>query len=118
MSEAWKLVHPDDLPALRNAIDLAIVQHGQYHSFVRVLHPGDAGHVWIEMLGKVSTEEALRMADRRKDEFLAMLAHELRNPLAPISAGVQLLEMVYVEETRVRQISEIISRQVKHMTHF
>jgi|GEM_PF-696571 len=139
MSEAWKLVHPDDLPALRNAIDLAIVQHGQYHSFVRVLHPGDAGHVWIEMLGKVSadedgkpesvqsiamdvserkrTEEALRMADRRKDEFLAMLAHELRNPLAPISAGVQLLEMVYVEEPRVRQISEIISRQVKHMTH-
>ena len=62
------------------------------------------------------TQEALRVADRRKDEFLAMLAHELRNPLAPISAGADLLRLTRVDEGRVRQISELISRQVKHMT--
>ncbi|MET0859211.1 MAG: PAS domain-containing protein, partial [Telluria sp.] len=62
------------------------------------------------------TQEALRVADRRKDEFLAMLAHELRNPLAPISAGADLLRLVPANEARVRQISELISRQVKHMT--
>jgi len=139
MSEAWAQIHPDDLPLLRDAIARAIAQRGQYHCFVRVPRAGDAAPLWVEMLGRIETdqvgrpqsvqaiamdvserkrtEEALRMADRRKDEFLAMLAHELRNPLAPISTGVQLLELSYVEEPRVRQISEIISRQVKHMTH-
>jgi CheY-like chemotaxis protein len=62
------------------------------------------------------TQEALRLADRRKDEFLAMLAHELRNPLAPISAGADLLRLARADEQRVGQISELISRQVKHMT--
>jgi PAS domain S-box-containing protein len=62
------------------------------------------------------TQEALRAADRRKDEFLAMLAHELRNPLAPISAGADLLRLAGKDEGRVGQISELISRQVKHMT--
>jgi PAS domain S-box-containing protein len=62
-------------------------------------------------------EQELREADRRKDEFLAMLAHELRNPLAPISAGSELLQLVQLEETQVRQTSEIISRQVKHMNN-
>ncbi|MGJ7916319.1 PAS domain-containing protein [Massilia sp. LXY-6] len=60
--------------------------------------------------------ERLRQADRRKDEFLAMLAHELRNPLAPISAAAELLQMVKLDEERVRRTSQIIGRQVKHMT--
>lgn len=64
-----------------------------------------------------TTEEKLRIADRRKDEFLAMLAHELRNPLAPISAAAQLLQTVKLDEARVRQTSQIIGRQVVHMTH-
>lgn len=59
---------------------------------------------------------ALRDADRRKDEFLAMLAHELRNPLAPISAAAQLLRIASHNEVRVRQTSEVITRQVEHMT--
>jgi PAS domain S-box-containing protein len=62
------------------------------------------------------TQDALRVADRRKDEFLAMLAHELRNPLAPISAGADLLRLGRPDEARVRHVSELISRQVKHMT--
>lgn len=62
-------------------------------------------------------EQELREADRRKDEFLAMLAHELRNPLAPISAGSELLQMVRLDEAQVRQTSEIIGRQVRHMNN-
>jgi PAS domain S-box-containing protein len=62
------------------------------------------------------SEERLRQADRRKDEFLAMLAHELRNPLAPISAAAELLQIVKLDEERVRRTSQIIGRQVSHMT--
>jgi signal transduction histidine kinase/ActR/RegA family two-component response regulator len=61
-------------------------------------------------------ENELRAADQRKDEFLAMLAHELRNPLAPISAAAQLLKLVHFDEERVKQTSDIIARQVDHMT--
>jgi signal transduction histidine kinase/CheY-like chemotaxis protein len=58
----------------------------------------------------------MREADRRKDEFLAMLAHELRNPLAPVSAASELLRIGNLDEERVKKTSEIISRQVRHMT--
>jgi PAS domain S-box-containing protein len=58
---------------------------------------------------------ALHEADRRKDEFLAMLAHELRNPIAPISMAAQLLMGTPGDEARVRQISQVIARQVGHM---
>ncbi|TFW05222.1 response regulator [Oxalobacteraceae bacterium OM1] len=58
----------------------------------------------------------MREVDRRKDEFLAMLAHELRNPLAPISAASDLLGFAQLDHARVRQTSEVISRQVRHMT--
>ncbi|MDB5918729.1 MAG: putative histidine kinase, hybrid [Massilia sp.] len=61
--------------------------------------------------------EQLKAEDVRKNEFLAMLAHELRNPLAPISAGAELLKMARRDEERVRQTSEVISRQVSHMTN-
>ena len=61
-------------------------------------------------------EEKLMDADRRKDEFLAMLAHELRNPLAPISAAAELLRLGNMDERRVHQSSTIIGRQVRHMT--
>ena len=58
----------------------------------------------------------MREVDRRKDEFLAMLAHELRNPLAPISAASQILKIADLNRERTNQSSEIILRQVKHMT--
>jgi signal transduction histidine kinase/ActR/RegA family two-component response regulator len=61
-------------------------------------------------------ERELRVADRRKDEFLAMLAHELRNPLAPISAAAQLLKLTDSDAPHVKQTSDIIERQVHHMT--
>ena len=59
---------------------------------------------------------SLQEQDRRKDEFLAMLAHELRNPLAPIAAAADMLKFGTANEERVRRASEVISRQVRHMT--
>jgi len=61
-------------------------------------------------------EDALREAARRKDDFLAMLAHELRNPLAPISAAAELMELVQLPPQRIKQTSQIINRQVRHLT--
>ena len=65
---------------------------------------------------RTRTEQALREADRRKDEFLAMLAHELRNPLAPISAAANLLQLVSTNQARVQQASAVIGRQVRHIS--
>jgi signal transduction histidine kinase/ActR/RegA family two-component response regulator len=61
-------------------------------------------------------ERELRAADQRKDEFLAMLAHELRNPLAPISTGAHLLKLLHSDNAQITQTCEIIARQVEHMT--
>lgn len=61
-------------------------------------------------------ERELRAADQRKDEFLAMLAHELRNPLAPISTGAHLLKLLHSENAQITQTCSIIVRQVDHMT--
>ncbi|WP_081925875.1 PAS domain-containing protein [Massilia sp. LC238] len=61
-------------------------------------------------------QEALQDSDRRKDEFLAMLAHELRNPLAPISAAAELLQIAGPNEENIQRISDVISRQARHMT--
>jgi CheY-like chemotaxis protein/two-component sensor histidine kinase len=61
-------------------------------------------------------EDELRESGRRKDEFLAMLAHELRNPLAPISTAAELIKVAGMNEKRLHQASDIISRQVRHMT--
>jgi PAS domain S-box-containing protein len=58
----------------------------------------------------------LEAAARAKDEFLAMLAHELRNPLAPIGAAAELLQIMKLDENRIRQTSQVIGRQVRHMT--
>ncbi|HVS77221.1 MAG TPA: PAS domain S-box protein, partial [Steroidobacteraceae bacterium] len=61
-------------------------------------------------------EEALREADRRKDEFLAVLAHELRNPLAPIRFAVAMARKEATREAGRRQAQAIIERQVEHMS--
>jgi PAS domain S-box-containing protein len=60
-------------------------------------------------------EMALREADRRKDEFLAMLAHELRNPLAPIRNAIHVLRLSQ-DPTQQQRQREVIERQVAHMT--
>ena len=59
--------------------------------------------------------EALRDADRRKDDYLAMLSHELRNPLAPIRSAVFLLERADPASDGARRAREVIARQVGHL---
>ena len=61
-------------------------------------------------------EHALRAADRAKDEFLAMLGHELRNPLASVSNAAQLLKMAQNQPQVLENVSAILGRQVEHMT--
>src|SRR5262249_44601080 len=60
-------------------------------------------------------EEALKEADRRKDQFLATLAHELRNPLAPIRNALQILKMKGLPDPDLRWSRQVIDRQVQHM---
>ncbi|MFU8817386.1 MAG: PAS domain S-box protein, partial [Pseudomonadales bacterium] len=62
------------------------------------------------------TQEALRDADRRKDEFLATLAHELRNPLAPIRMAVELLKLKGPEDATVISARDVIDRQLADLT--
>ena len=63
-----------------------------------------------------ASEQALKEADRRKDEFLAMLAHELRNPLAPIRNAAQVLKLLGPVDARQQWAREIIERQTQHLT--
>jgi PAS domain S-box-containing protein len=62
------------------------------------------------------TEEALREADRRKNEFLAMLGHELRNPLAPIRNAMQIMRRLDVDDPKLRWVRDVVDRQVGHLT--
>ena len=61
------------------------------------------------------SERRLREADRRKDEFLALLAHELRNPLAPIRTGLELIRISGDQPATVRRVRSMMERQVGHM---
>jgi signal transduction histidine kinase/DNA-binding response OmpR family regulator len=58
----------------------------------------------------------VRQADRQKNEFLSMLAHELRNPLAPICNAVHVLRLRGLDQPELRWARDVIDRQVKHMT--
>ena len=61
------------------------------------------------------SEEALREADRRKDEFLATLSHELRNPLAPISMGLQALKLCLHDPERIEATLPMMERQTRQL---
>ena len=60
-------------------------------------------------------EEALRVADRRKDEFLAMLAHELRNPLAPLRNALEILKRCGADAPIAKEAREMMERQLRHL---
>jgi two-component system, chemotaxis family, CheB/CheR fusion protein len=129
-------LHPDDLErcrdewnrALRDGTDYEIEvryrrHDGEYRWFVTRAMPlrDDAGHVlsWIgvttDIHEQIIHQEQLREADRAKDEFLATLAHELRNPLAPLRNALYILERSTQDGARSEQARRIIERQVQHM---
>lgn len=68
-----------------------------------------------EMTVRRAAEDALREADRRKDEFLATLAHELRNPLAPMLSGLQLLQLDNADASVRGKTQAVMERQLKQM---
>jgi PAS domain S-box-containing protein len=70
----------------------------------------------LDISERKRAEEALREADRRKDEFLAILSHELRNPLAPIRNSVYLLARADAAGPQAARARQVIDRQTQHLT--
>ncbi|MEP7314936.1 MAG: ATP-binding protein [Pseudomonadota bacterium] len=97
---------------------------GEYHAIlaqgVPVYDDAGAATGWaginLDISRLKNTEEALRRADQRKDEFLATLAHELRNPLAPIRHAAKLLESADRDAGQRLWAREVIARQVQRMS--
>jgi len=131
-----RTIHADDLPALRTQWTASLasgvlfeIEHrlrhhsGEYRWVLnRALPVHDETGAIIRWMGTVTdmhdqrlAAEELKAANVRKDEFLAMLAHELRNPLAPISTAAQMLKLPGVDPKRTAHAAEVIGRQVRHM---
>ena len=69
----------------------------------------------MEIKARKEAEAALKDADQRKDEFLATLAHELRNPLAPLRTGLDLLRQLGHEPAKTEQVRMMMDRQLTHL---
>ncbi len=128
---------PEDRLRVLDAHARALAVSGSYAELVRFTRPDNGRTIWVEVRGRVlppaegrpltlrgvamdvteriRAEEDLRDAHTRKDEFLAMLAHELRNPLAPIASAAQLLRHGTLDPERRGQALDIVARQVRHM---
>jgi PAS domain S-box-containing protein len=92
------------------ALDAAAPRFGPEQRFL-----GYIGSV-IEIQDRKQAEEALREQDRRKDEFIATLAHELRNPLAPIRNGLEILRLATDNRAARDRAREMMERQIQQMT--
>jgi len=92
-----------------------ITQRKRAEEALRQAHAELERRVEERTLELAHANEALRDADRRKDEFLATLAHELRNPLAPIRNSLQILKMPRVDAATVERSREMMERQVHHL---
>jgi PAS domain S-box-containing protein len=134
----FESIDPADAEKMRAAQQKAICDKTGYQGVVRFVRPDNGQQisldvramvqcdaagvartirgVTLDVTERIQAEADLREADRRKDEFLAMLAHELRNPLAPISTAAQLLKLGGANPVHLRQASDVITRQVAHMT--
>jgi PAS domain S-box-containing protein len=128
-------VHGDDIGLLETSFHRAM-STGDFEAEYRVVRP-DKSTVWIADRGRIVhdsnnqptrivgvsvdltrrklLEEALIESDRRKDEFLATLAHELRNPLAPVRYAVNVVGQKGPETPELRWAVDIIERQTQHM---
>jgi two-component system CheB/CheR fusion protein len=133
----YKLIHRDDIQGVLREVERAVAERRDFRTEFRFTH-GTTGELrWLEARGRATyaadgtpvmlfglgidtTEhkhavEALKEADRRKDEFLATLAHELRNPLAPISSGLHIMKTARGNPQVVETAREVMERQVAQM---
>jgi len=130
-------VHPDDRDRMRASIASQIARGAPAENDFRIVRPDGtvrAMHTWInfecdadgkpvrivgtcqDVTERQQTERALLEADRRKDEFLAMLSHELRNPLAPMLNAIESIQSTGPGQEDLRATCQaIIARQVHHM---
>jgi signal transduction histidine kinase len=69
-----------------------------------------------EVAERIRAQEALEAADRRKDDFLAMLSHELRNPLAAIQGAIELMQRKTVDDPQLAWARDVVSRQNRHLS--
>jgi PAS domain S-box-containing protein len=125
--EAWKLVSPRLDRAFRGE-RVFFEQQMPYESGMREISAhyipdvGADGEVrgCFALIEDISArrraERALREADRRKDDFLAMLAHELRNPLTPIRNVAHILARGQADQATTRRSAELLERQASHLT--
>ncbi len=136
LDDFLRSVHPEDRAAVRvefercvrEDIDLrvefrVIWPDGTVHWLRdqgKVFHNGDDGPAFmtgacVDITARKRAEESLAEAARRKDEFLAMLGHELRNPLAPIRNGLQILKRVGHDPEAIARARDMMDRQVQQM---
>lgn len=123
--EEWREVHRRTLAgeSLHSEGDRFVRQDGsiqwvKWETLPWYDERGEIGGILIaaeEITSFRRAEEALRDADRRKDEFLAMLAHELRNPLAPIKNCLELLKLAGNDAALREEMRETMERQLAHM---
>jgi len=76
----------------------------------------EAQSTGIDITDRKEAEEALREANRRKSDFLAVLGHELRNPLAPLSAGIELLQQPTIGFESIVKVRAMMKRQLDHLS--
>ncbi|CAD6561263.1 ATP-binding protein [Paraburkholderia sabiae] len=134
-----QIVHPDDAPKLQEQLEASIASSKDFHAQFRIRRVCDGKTRVLEAWGRlvpgidgtrsvlvgtladvtqrVSDEEAARTADRRKDVFLATLAHELRNPLAPILNAAHLLRRSDASPHELRWLQGVIDRHGRHLAH-
>jgi two-component system, chemotaxis family, CheB/CheR fusion protein len=133
----WDAIHPDERQAVTAAWQDCLRSETPLDTEFRLKHVsgewrwtqvravpcrGDDGKVsrWVGMNMDITTrklaEQELREVDRRKDECLAMLGHELRNPLAPLRTAAELFRQLLPPDPRIQQVREMNERQVLHLT--
>jgi PAS domain S-box-containing protein len=134
LQEAWKDVHQQGLAGtiVKNNNDLWIREDGRKFWLKWVVVPwfdenGAIGGIIItddditdlkeNDIKLAEQAEQLRVADHNKNELLAMLGHELRNPLTPISNAAQLLHSASIDAPTLTKICELLTRNVNHITH-
>ncbi|MFZ6184173.1 PAS domain S-box protein [Nannocystis pusilla] len=113
-SERWHL-RKDGTRFWGSGLMMPLRDGGEYHGFLKIMRDWTEARRSKELLERQA--EALRQADRRKDEFLATLAHELRNPLAPLRNGLAILRRAGFDEEMAERAREMMERQLGQMVH-